>query len=122
MASWREIEAEAPELAPRRAATSTPASTRRWRSVDLRRDPRFALHSASADPPEWDGDAKLAGSAEEIEDPAAWERVYGGEKGDAHLFRDEVTEPVVVRVDDERKHLVIESWHPGRGVERCQRE
>ena len=36
---------------------------------DLRRDPRFALHSGSDDPPEWEGDAKLAGIAEEITDP-----------------------------------------------------
>src|SRR5918996_5519702 len=50
-----------------------------WRSVkalDLRRDPRFALHSASAEmpPPSDDpmaqpGDAKLAGLVEEITDP-----------------------------------------------------
>src|SRR3712207_463284 len=33
-----------------------------WRSLkalDLQRDPRFALHSGSADPPNWTGDAKL---------------------------------------------------------------
>lgn len=28
---------------------------------DLQRDPRFALHSGSDDPPDWTGDAKLAG-------------------------------------------------------------
>jgi hypothetical protein len=36
------------------------------KGADLRRDPRFALHSASLDPPEgdeaaWPGDAKIAG-------------------------------------------------------------
>ena len=36
---------------------------------DLRRDPRFALHSGSEDPPGWDGDAKLAGVVEEITEP-----------------------------------------------------
>src|SRR5919107_5856159 len=36
---------------------------------DLQRDPRYALHSGSDDPPGWDGDAKLAGVAEEITDP-----------------------------------------------------
>ena len=31
------------------------------KALDLRRDPRFALHSGSDDPPGWEGDAKLAG-------------------------------------------------------------
>src|SRR3954447_4322662 len=42
-----------------------------WRAqkaLDLQRDPRFALHSGSEDPPEWPGDAKLAGVVEEIVD------------------------------------------------------
>lgn len=38
------------------------------KGADLRRDPRFALHSASVDPPQdqtaWVGDAKVAGRAE----------------------------------------------------------
>src|SRR5688572_5458965 len=33
---------------------------------DLRRDPRFALHSGSAEPDVWGGDAKLSGRAEEV--------------------------------------------------------
>lgn len=41
---------------------------------DLRRDPRFALHSGSDDPPGWTGDAKLAGVVEEITDPVACAR------------------------------------------------
>src|SRR3954447_3182812 len=39
-----------------------------WRGVkalDLLRDPRFALHSGSEDPPDWQGDAKVAGSVQE---------------------------------------------------------
>ncbi len=43
-----------------------------WQSLkalDLRHDPRFALHSGSADPPGWRGDAKVAGSVEEITEP-----------------------------------------------------
>ena len=43
-----------------------------WRSLkalDLRRDPRFALHSGSAAPPNWTGDAKVAGRVEEVTDP-----------------------------------------------------
>ena len=36
------------------------------KAADLIRDPRFALHSASEDPPGWSGDAKLSGRAIEI--------------------------------------------------------
>lgn len=87
-----------------------------WRSLkalDLRRDPRFALHSGSADPPGWVGDAKIAGRAEEVTDP---ERVAaingeGAPHGPSHLFRADIEELVVVRVGDPPDHLVIESWH-----------
>ncbi|WP_250548443.1 pyridoxamine 5'-phosphate oxidase family protein [Pseudonocardia sp. H11422] len=41
------------------------------KGADLLRDPRFALHSASVDPPEgapagWTGDAKIAGRARHV--------------------------------------------------------
>ena len=48
-----------------------------WQALkahDLQRDPRFALHSGSAEPAEWEGDAKLAGVAEEIQTPSASRR------------------------------------------------
>jgi Pyridoxamine 5'-phosphate oxidase len=38
------------------------------KSADLARDPRFSLHSGSIDPPDWQGDAKLSGVAEEVTD------------------------------------------------------
>jgi hypothetical protein len=93
---------------------------------DLQRDPRFALHSASADPPEWKGDAKLSGRAEEVTDPAEFEalrKARGGEapSGPFHLFRLDITEMSVVRLGDPPDHLVIESWREGRGVRRIQR-
>src|SRR5215204_7074659 len=40
-----------------------------WQALkarDLRRDPRFALHSGSDEPDDWKGDAKLAGVVEEL--------------------------------------------------------
>src|SRR5215208_6427294 len=45
------------------------------KALDLRRDPRLALHSASVDPPSddpsaWPGDAKLSGRAVEVDDSA----------------------------------------------------
>ena len=100
-----------------------------WRSrkaLDLRRDPRFALHSGSIDPPEWDGDAKVAGRAEEVTDPARVEALVQARGGEApaepwHLFRAEVTELAVVRLGDPRDHLLIELWREGEGVRRMER-
>jgi hypothetical protein len=97
-----------------------------WQAVkalDLRRDPRFALHSGSADPPGWAGDAKLAGRVEEVEDQDRIAAIVGeqGGEGPLHLFRANVTELVVVRLNDARDKLVIESWHADRGVMRRER-
>jgi Pyridoxamine 5'-phosphate oxidase len=91
------------------------------KALDLRRDPRFALHSGSVDPPAWTGDAKVAGRVEEVHDPALIEAVNGADAADSHLFRADMTELVVVRLGDPADHLVIESWHEGRGVTRRQR-
>jgi hypothetical protein len=90
---------------------------------DLQRDPRFALHSGSDDPPDWSGDAKLAGVAEEIVDPARVRDVSGGKAppGPSHLFRLDLREVSTVGLDDERKALVIEVWTPERGVRTMKR-
>ena len=100
-----------------------------WQSrkaLDLLRDPRFALHSATADGGEaWLGDAKIAGRAEEVTDPEREQAVQAasGEAppGPFHLFRADVTEVVLVRVGDPPDHLVVESWHEGRGLRRVER-
>jgi len=76
------------------------------KSRDLRRDPRFALHSGSDEPDDWSGDAKLAGVAHES----------GSEEGKAHHFRLELEEVSTVELDDARTHLVIRVWTPERGV------
>ena len=83
---------------------------------DLSREPRLALHSASDDPPEddpggWPGDAKIAGLAVELIGP-------GESEAAPHRFRVNVLEVVRTRVGDPADHLVIEPWHPGRGMER----
>ena len=89
---------------------------------DLERDPRFALHSASADPPGWQGDAKLAGRALEVTEPDSRPGPDDGEPpGDSHLFRLDVTELSVVRLAESGDRLVVESWHEGRGVTRVER-
>lgn len=63
----------------------------------MQRDARFALHGASADPPGWDGDAKLAGRAVEIVDPEERLRVFRTQgsdppDADAQLFRADIGE------------------------------
>ncbi|MET0741587.1 MAG: pyridoxamine 5'-phosphate oxidase family protein [Candidatus Nanopelagicales bacterium] len=77
---------------------------------DLQRDPRVAIHSASEDPAVWSGDAKVAGRAVEVEHDEPH-----------HLFRIELSEAVSVRLPASREHLIIESWHEGRGVTRTER-
>jgi hypothetical protein len=104
---------------------------RSMKALDLRRDPRLALHSASEDPPDdptaWQGDAKVAGRAEEITDSARKKAVQqasgGGEPpGPYHLFRVDVTEVVLTRVGDPPDHLVIEVWREGEGLRSMQRK
>jgi hypothetical protein len=94
------------------------------KALDLQRDPRFAVHSGSDDPDKgWKGDAKFAGRVEEIEDDERKRAIVGGEAppGPLHLFRCDLTELVVVRLGEPADHLVIESWHKGRGVSRLRR-
>ena len=80
------------------------------KALDLRRDPRVAVHSPTTDPgpdgTDWPGEAKLAGVAVEVEP--------GGEG--AHRFRIDLTEVVHTALGEPRDHLLIRSWHPGRGM------
>ena len=83
------------------------------KALDLRRDPRLAIHSPTVDPPAgdesgWVGEAKVAGLAEE-QTP----------REDGHRFRIVLSEVVLTRVDGEA--LVVTSWHPDRGVEEWRR-
>ena len=85
---------------------------------DLRRDPRFALHSASVDPPEgdqaaWPGDAKIAGRA-------FYTGPVEGMSGD--LFRAEIEEVVRTGLNESATRLVIETWTPVGGLRRVERE
>jgi hypothetical protein len=93
------------------------------KALDLRRDPRFALHSGSDDPPQWSGDAKLAGRAEEITDPALVRERNGdgGGDGPSHLFRLDLHEVSTIGLNAERSGLVIEVWTPERGVRALRR-
>ncbi|HEX2240262.1 MAG TPA: pyridoxamine 5-phosphate oxidase [Actinomycetota bacterium] len=79
---------------------------------DLKRDPRLALHSGTEDPNDQPGavvDAKVSGLAIE-------------KKRRPHpSFAIDVREVVLISVGDPPDHLVIETWHEGRGLRRTKR-
>ena len=83
------------------------------KALDLRRDPRVAIHSPTADPPEdnphdWAGEAKVAGIAVEV-----------GSDDASHTFHIDVREVVLTRVSGDS--LRITSWHEGRAIEETAR-
>ena len=97
------------------------------KAADLQRDPRFALHGPTSDPADWEGEAKLAGRAEEIVEPERRLRVFGGHgpdppDPDSHLFRLDIDELVLTGLNDAKDLLVIEHWHEGRGLQRIERK
>jgi hypothetical protein len=93
------------------------------KALDLRRDPRFALHSGSDDPPAWEGDAKLSGRAEEVEDADVRARVLGSDSapGSSHLFRLDLVEVSAVGLTPARDGLVVTVWTPADGVRTVSR-
>lgn len=89
------------------------------KGADLRRDPRFALHSATVDPVEgdeasWPGEAKIAGRA------VLAGALEQGPPGDR--FVADVTEVVLTHLDDAATRLVVEWWTPTQGLRRVERE
>jgi|SRR5882757_8919553 len=85
------------------------------KGVDLRRDARFALHSATVDPVEgaekdWPGEAKIAG------------RAVLTEGKDSDRFVVDVTEVVHTHLNEAATLLVVEWWTPANGLRRTERE
>ena len=148
MSSWAEIEQAAPDLAarvrerftarkhhtmatlrsdgsPRISGTEVQLEKGELRigsmpgavkAKDLLRDPRVALHSATEDPPEgaptgWVGEAKVAGRAVAVDTT-----------DDSHGFVLDISEVVLTHLDEAGTQLVIEHWHPDRGVQEVRRD
>jgi hypothetical protein len=92
------------------------------KGVDLRRDPRFALHGPTFHPEEgkeaeWPGEAKVAGRAV----PAG--AIEGGDDApEGEMFTADIAEVVITHLDPEATKLVIESWTPERGLRVVERE
>jgi len=89
------------------------------KGADLRRDPRFALHSATIDPVEgaeaqWPGEAKISGRA------IAAGPIAEGPDGES--FHADITEVVHTHLNEQATLLVIEWWTPAHGLRRIERE
>jgi len=89
------------------------------KGADLRRDPRFAVHSATVDPIEgaeaaWPGEAKIAGRAILQAAPE--------DGADGERFRADIVEVVHTHLNKAASLLVVEWWTPSRGLRRIERE
>lgn len=94
------------------------------KGADLKRDPRFALHGPTVHPEEgkegdWPGEAKIAGRAVLASPVAANE---SSEQPDGEMFLADVTEVAITGLNAECTKLVVESWTPGRGLRRTERD
>jgi hypothetical protein len=93
------------------------------KALDLLRDPRYALHAGTDDPPAWTGDAKVAGVVEPITDRERVMELNGeaANDGESHLFRLDIAEASTVQVDEAAKLLHVDVWTPRQGVRRLTR-
>jgi hypothetical protein len=98
------------------------------KNADLARDPHFALHSGSIDPPNWEGDAKLTGVAEDVEDPSAsgrssmrWVRIPS-RSALIRSFRADVREVAVTRLTEAKDEMAIDFWSEAGGVRSLTRK
>ncbi len=88
------------------------------KGADLRRDPRFALHSATVDPVEgseaqWPGEAKISGRA------VAAGPITQGPEGDRFLA--DIAEVVHTHLNEQATMLVVDWWTPAHGLRRIER-
>ncbi|MDJ0335637.1 pyridoxamine 5'-phosphate oxidase family protein [Salinibacterium sp. G-O1] len=148
MTSWADIEADAPAFAARLrtvfdAGTNKTLATLRLdgsprisgtelefddgritlgmmpdsrKLVDVQRDGRVAIHSPTIEPPKGTlglGDAKIGGVLFAIDLPRP-DAVPG------FYFELDINEAVLTSADGEQ--LVVEFWHPGRGLQRIERK
>ncbi len=144
MASWAEVEREAPELAAL-ARSFFDAFTHKTLAT-LRRDgaPRISGTEVEfSDGEAWLGSMWRAVKALDLQrdprfaihsgspDPAGWrgDAKISGTVEDvtapgatSHRFRLDIAELVVVRLGEPADHLLIEAWHEGRGVSSRRRD
>lgn len=95
------------------------------KGADLRRDPRFALHSPTFHPEEgnesaWPGEAKIAGRAI-LAGPIATDG-SSNEEAAGEMFVADISQVVITGLNDDATGLAIESWTPDRGLVRIERD
>jgi hypothetical protein len=91
--------------------------------ADLSREPRFSLHTATIDPYVGEGDAKLWGSVDNVQDPDLHARVAQQMYDRTGMdLRGQAFDPFYVAdisgassVTFENGQLTITSWKPGKG-------
>ena len=86
---------------------------------DLRRDPRFSIHSAPDEEELWQGDARIEGRAVPSLDSEMALFVKGHrfpieDTSTMALFTTHITRVVLVRVED--RSLLVASWTPDGGM------
>ena len=87
------------------------------KGADLRRDPRFALHSATVDPEDgapaqWPGEAKISGRA----------MLTGPSTDGSDRFQADIEQVVHTHLNEQATMLVVEWWTPTHGLRRVERE
>ena len=88
---------------------------------DLRRDPRFSLHSNPGHHSMEGGDAKISGQAHEVLGERKQQIIdhYPDEIAAADIFELDITDVVLTTLEGE--HMQIDHWQPGRGIARFTR-
>ena len=86
------------------------------KALDLRRDPRIAIHGPTEDPPPddpkgWSGEAKVSGTVTEVDSGS-----------EAHRFLIDLQSAVITHLNPVGDRLVVESWTPDRGYRSMERE
>jgi hypothetical protein len=98
------------------------------KALDLRKDGRFALHSATTDKQVTEGDARIAGVAVEVDDEATFSQFraafaahagYPPPEGPFQLFRADVQEMSLIKPGGD--HLDIDFWRAGQPPTRVER-
>lgn len=151
MATWRQFEDEAPDLAgiaraqltvtkhhvlatlradgtPRVSGTEVHidgddltlgSMLGAMKARDLRRDPRYALHSNPGDGSMTAPDVKITGRAVEVDEAAL--AAHRAARPDLpaepfHLFRLEIDDVALAGLNDTRTGMLIRWWRPGQPV------
>jgi hypothetical protein len=151
---WRDLELGAPEMGMTRlnaARIALPGALRRdasprtspvepyviegellvgamaWsgKAADLRRDPRYVLHSAMTGPDDGEGELKVYGSASEVDQDlrgaaaGAWWSAWPPEK--AIVFSLYIEQAVFIDWDTEHGLMTVHRWSPRTGYSHANR-